>query len=400
MNVCIAGKNNIAVDVCSHLLERYPNYQVLIVRNRTDKGIDGFQRSFWKFAKDNNIKVVSLDEIYMISDLIFLSLEFDRLIVPDRFLSKQLFNIHFSLLPEYKGMYTSALPILNAEKRSGVTLHKIDSGIDTGDILCQKEIVLSSSETSNSLYHKYIKIGTSLVIESIDTILNNTYETTPQNRKYSSYYSKASLNYSDLHLDLIVTAYQLDCQIRAFNFRYYQLPEIYGVSIVGTSITDERSLLRPGVILEDNEYYFLLSTIDYNIYLYKDQFCRLLKYCESDDLLGLQSIPQLSFYLLDSDKIHGWTPLMIAAYNNSISVCKYLIEQGADVNAQNFNGTTVIMYAKDAVLNTGNYEIMNILLENGANPFMTDYSGRNLFDYLRLESVKLLKYIKEKWSNS
>lgn len=68
-------------------------------------------------------------------------------------------------------MYTSALPILHAEERSGVTLHKIDSGIDTGDILCQKAIMLSPSETAKSLYKKYIQVGTDLVVENIDSIL-------------------------------------------------------------------------------------------------------------------------------------------------------------------------------------------------------------------------------------
>lgn len=400
MKICIAGKNNIAVNVCSYLLNKYPTISVIVVKNRTDNGVNGFQRSFWKFANDNNLPVVSLEDTYSIPDLIFLSLEFDRIIYPEKFFSNKLFNIHFSLLPAYKGMYTSALPILHAEERSGVTLHKIDSGIDTGDILCQKEILLSPSETAGSLYKKYIEAGTSLVIEHIDSILSDTYTVAPQCSERSSYFSKQSLNYSDLQLNLNVTAFQLSSQIRAFNFRDYQLPELYGCNVVGTYITNERSMVRPGQILEENRDYIVLSTIDYNIRVYKDRFCDLLEYCRLNDLHGLQQIPQLGQYLFESEQIRGWTLLMVAAYNNSIDVCKYLIEQGAYINARNFNGTTVLMYAKDAALRMKDYSLIDLFLQNGADPLLEDYSGKTLFDYLKTQSITLLEYIKERWLNS
>ena len=58
-----------------------------------------------------------------------------EIIKTKNFKSNKLFNLHFSLLPSYKGMHTSAFPILNGEKYSGVTIHKIDNGIDTGDII-------------------------------------------------------------------------------------------------------------------------------------------------------------------------------------------------------------------------------------------------------------------------
>ena len=399
MKICIAGKNNIAVSVCSYLLKKYPDIPILVVKNRTDNGTDSFQRSFWKFANDNNLPMKELEDVYSIPDLIFLSLEFDRIIYPERFSSSKLFNIHFSLLPAYKGMYTSALPILHAEERSGVTLHKIDSGIDTGDILCQKAIMLSPSETAKSLYKKYIQVGTDLVVENIDSILNDTYTTVPQSSEHSLYFSKSSLNYSDLELDLNVTSFQLSSQIRAFNFRDYQLPKLYGYSVVGACITNDRSTLRPGRILEDDCNYICLSTIDYNIRVYKDRFYDLLECCKLNDLYGLKLIPQLDYYLFESEQTHGWTLLMVAAYNNSIDVCRYLIEQGADVNARNFNGTTVLMYAKDAVLRTENYNLIDLFLENGANPLLEDYSGKNLFDYLKIQSMVLLQYINKKWLN-
>ena len=54
-------------------------------------------------------------------------------------------------------MYTSCLPILNGETITGVTLHKIDSGIDTGYIIKQKVFKININDTARDLYLKYLK---------------------------------------------------------------------------------------------------------------------------------------------------------------------------------------------------------------------------------------------------
>ena len=53
-------------------------------------------------------------------------------------------------------MYTSALPIINNELETGVTLHKIDSGIDTGDIIDQIKFKIENNFTARDLYFKYL----------------------------------------------------------------------------------------------------------------------------------------------------------------------------------------------------------------------------------------------------
>jgi methionyl-tRNA formyltransferase len=158
MKICLAGRFNIAIEVCEYLLTFFDVNDILIIPTESDKGDNTFQRSFLQFAKQANLKIVSLHDVYDISDLIFLSMEYDKILKPNRFASKELFNIHFSLLPKYKGMYPSALPILFGETETGVTLHRIDSGIDTGDIIAQKEISISRDETAKSLHNKLINI--------------------------------------------------------------------------------------------------------------------------------------------------------------------------------------------------------------------------------------------------
>src|SRR5690606_13123102 len=103
-------------------------------------------------------------DLYNIENLLFLSLEYDRIIRPEIFKSSKLYNLHFSLLPAYKGVFTSILPILNGERQTGVTLHKIDNGIDTGDIIFQKNIDITEDINSLQLYKRYSDIGYKLLV--------------------------------------------------------------------------------------------------------------------------------------------------------------------------------------------------------------------------------------------
>lgn len=140
MKICIAGKNDIAVSALNYLIDdlNIPQNDICVICNKTESGIDGWQKSLYKAAIDKGIFVVALSQVYEINDLLFLSLEFDQIVNPKKFQTKKLYNIHFSNLPSYKGMYTSVMPLINGENMCGVTLHKIDDGIDTGDIIAQK----------------------------------------------------------------------------------------------------------------------------------------------------------------------------------------------------------------------------------------------------------------------
>ena len=71
------------------------------------------------------------------------------------------------------------------------------------------------------------------------------------------------------------------------------------------------------------------------------------------------------------------------------------MENGAQINVQNNNGTTVFMYAKDAALRNKDYSIIDLCLHFKADPYIRDYSSKDLFDYLQDQSVDLADYIKK-----
>ncbi len=188
---------------------------------------------------------------------------------PSKFATKELFNIHFSKLPAYKGMYTSVWPILNGENTTGLTLHKIDPGIDTGDIIDQIEFPIHTADTCRDLYFKYNEYGAELFKANICSILEQSYRAEPQPSHGSSYYSKKSISYENLKIALNKTAFEVHNQIRAFIFPEYQLPEVHVYKIIKSKITDKRSILKAGEIVSEAEKFIEISTIDYDIRLYK-----------------------------------------------------------------------------------------------------------------------------------
>ena len=266
--LAIAGKNNIACDLLEYALERIDRHEICAIVNKTDQGADGWQRSLKKTATQWNVPIVPLESVYAIPNLLFLSLEFDTIIRPQRFQSDRLYNIHFSLLPKYRGMYTSSWPILNNESESGVTLHCIDWGIDTGAIIDQTAFPIAITDTGKDLYMKYIRFGTELAKKNFDLLLNGEIAAEPQNKFEATYYSKKSINYKDLKIDFQQPAIAVYNQIRAFSFDVYQLPTVNNRTINRCVITNDRSREKAGTMIGQDQQKMTVSTLDFDVTLY------------------------------------------------------------------------------------------------------------------------------------
>ena len=377
--IVIAGKNDIAVNVLNELLKYREKYKLLIVCNKNETGKNGWQRSLRLFAFQNKIEEVVLEQVYDIEDLLFLSLEFDQIVRPNKFKTNKLYNIHFSLLPAYKGMYTSIMPILNGEKKAGVTFHKIERGIDTGDIIYQKKFDISSLN-AKQLYLKFIEYGTSIILENLEDIISTNFSLKKQKIENSTYYSKDTIDFENLSVDINQTAYSIGRQISAFVFRNYQLPSLYGHKIFDYKILKNKSFKKPGTILFEDKNKMVISTIDYEIELYYDRFEELLHYCAIGDINGVREILSYLNYM-EEKNVNGWTPLIVATYHNQKNIVDFLLSLGANVRVKNNNGTNLLMYAKDAFLTYGDDYLIKLYLDLGISPLEEDYAGHNLYFY-------------------
>ncbi len=93
---------------------------------------------------------------------------------------KGVLNIHYSLLPKYRGATPLEAALLAGESATGVTIQKMASGLDTGDILAQKEIPIAPGETARELRPKLILAGARLLVETLPSFERGTLMPTPQ----------------------------------------------------------------------------------------------------------------------------------------------------------------------------------------------------------------------------
>lgn len=96
-------------------------------------------------------------------------------ILPETFLnvfSNGAINVHFSVLPKYRGAAPVNWAIVNGESTTGVTTMKMDAGLDTGDILLQRETLIGDAETSVVLMERLAVIGAELLSETLTDLPN------------------------------------------------------------------------------------------------------------------------------------------------------------------------------------------------------------------------------------
>ena len=80
------------------------------------------------------------------------------------------FNLHASLLPQYRGAAPINHAIINGEKETGLTTFLLDKEIDTGEIIKQEKVVIEDNETAGSLHDKLMLLGNKVVVETIKMI--------------------------------------------------------------------------------------------------------------------------------------------------------------------------------------------------------------------------------------
>ena len=159
-------------------------------------------------------------------------------------------------------MYTAILPILNDESTVGVTLHKIDDGIDTGDIVCQKLFHLSEHITARELYAQYEEKASILFQETFYNLLTENYDLIKQDDTLSSYFSKKSLDFRDLEIDLRWSATKIYQFVRAFHFPEYQLPKLNGRSVWRCNIMFLPVSIEKSIKLSESNYSSIYSSGD------------------------------------------------------------------------------------------------------------------------------------------
>lgn len=124
-------------------------------------------------------------------------------------------NIHASLLPKYRGSSPIQWAVIDGEEKSGVTIMQMNEGIDTGDILYQKEILLDKKETGATLFDKLTVLGAEAIVEALSLLEAGKLKPVPQNEEEASH--TVMLNKAMGQLDFSKSAQELERLIRGLN---------------------------------------------------------------------------------------------------------------------------------------------------------------------------------------
>jgi len=159
------------------------------------------QHNIPTFEPDDPNQVGFIDQVKKLQPDLFLSIGYPKIFrtallkVPSRLAV----NFHASLLPAYRGKHPVFWCLRNGERWSGLSVHVMDPGIDTGDLLYQVRLRTRRADTVSALYERIMERSLHLVSRLLSDLENNTLTRTRQLQNGASYFS--SITERDFHLD-------------------------------------------------------------------------------------------------------------------------------------------------------------------------------------------------------
>ena len=210
-------------------------------------------------------------------------------------------NVHASLLPKYRGAAPIQWAILNGEKKSGVTIMQMGEGLDDGDMLLTREVMLDGTETGGSLFDDLALLGGKAVVEALELIELGSITPVKQDESVATHVSMINkelgrINWSD-------AAEKIERYVRGLN----PWPSAYS-SFKGKNL----KIWRSHVVSSDE-----LDSNGVNVADYKDgQVCFVNKKCvfvaTGDGALSLDEIQlegkkrmEIAPFLLGNDVLLG-----------------------------------------------------------------------------------------------
>tara|TARA_B100000131_G_C18107305_1_gene608368 strand:+ start:1670 stop:2302 length:633 start_codon:yes stop_codon:yes gene_type:complete len=184
------GKGELAIYCAEKYLSKYDKNNLKIIPVVPEPS---WSNSLIEWSKKNKVEVIEYEKIInfnIAQESIGLSVYFDKIFklsLIEKFY--RLCNIHNSPLPKYRGVNPINWALKNGESSHGVTLHIIDKGVDTGDILDQKIFDINDSMEVIDVYNLCIENAKVLIDKHLFNL--NNIQPTPQNNEEMSLYTKA-----------------------------------------------------------------------------------------------------------------------------------------------------------------------------------------------------------------
>jgi methionyl-tRNA formyltransferase len=201
-------------------------------------------------------------------------------------------NIHPSLLPKYRGAAPLNWAIIRGETKTGITIMLMDEGMDSGDILLQKEMPIATDETCGELHDRLAQEGASLLIETIDLMVAGKASPRPQDTSLVTYAPR--LRKETGLIDWSCDAYDIVNLIRglcpspaAYTFLDGQMLKIFTAKAKTSAVTE-----APGTIGMEIKEGLPVAVSDGYVILQEVQLAGKKRMAIHDFLRGVRINPQ------------------------------------------------------------------------------------------------------------
>jgi methionyl-tRNA formyltransferase len=169
-------------------------------------------------------------------------------------------NVHYSLLPKYRGAAPVAWTIINGEEKSGVTTMRLVEKMDAGPLYLQQEIAVAPDETTGSLQAKLTPIGAHLLLETIRRLKDGTIASQAQNEADATF--APLLKKEDGLIDWSRPAVEIERRVRAFTPWPSAYLHVRGrlMKVYRAKVIDTMEKANPGEIIRADGHGFWVAT--------------------------------------------------------------------------------------------------------------------------------------------
>lgn len=228
LKVIFMGTPQFSVGILDAIVKS--NFEVLAAITVADKpagrGMKLNKSAVKVYCEENNIPVLQplnlkdeefVNELKLLKADVFVVVAFRMLpkVVWDMPL-KGTFNLHASLLPDYRGSAPINWTIINGDKETGLSTFFIDDKIDTGDLILQKKLSISENESAGELHDRMIVDGSELVIETLNKIELGEIVTIKQNESTKNRIA-SKLTKENTQIDWSKNVYEIHNLVRGLN---------------------------------------------------------------------------------------------------------------------------------------------------------------------------------------
>jgi methionyl-tRNA formyltransferase len=285
ISIVFMGTPDFAVESLKALVEN--GYRVVGVITAPDKpagrGRQLSESAVKKYVAENNLKILQPEKLKnpdFIAELESLKADL-QIVVAFRMLPEIVwnmptlgtFNLHASLLPQYRGAAPLNWAVINGEPETGVTTFLLSHEIDTGQIIFQEKVMIAENDTVGDLHDRMMAIGSDLVLKTVDALAEGKVKPIDQTQlidKQDRIKQAPKIFKEDCRIDWTKSTESVRNLIRGLSpypvawteLVHADKPEIISAKVYAASRDNGNLPAAPGTLITDGKKYLKIACPD------------------------------------------------------------------------------------------------------------------------------------------